>query len=194
MSNKLCLWNRPLAAKVQILVPCIFFKSLKIICQLSANLWWLFCCELKQGVLLTLVPGPCLKPFGFWIEIDVFVVSIEYSDIFSWFSTFVTFQPRDQFVAKLIKKLKTDVAKETADKINKVNKVKDTKDEDSWEALASDEVSDWLTHWGRDKMAAIFLTTFSNAFSWMKMLEFLLRFHWSLFLRVQLTIFQHWFR
>ena len=26
-----------------------------------------------------------------------------------------------------------------------------------------------LTHWGRDKMAVIFLTTFSNAFSWMKM-------------------------
>ena len=34
-------------------------------------------------------------------------------------------------------------------------------------------VSFWtsLTHWGRDKMAAIF-QTFSNAFSWMKMFEF----------------------
>ena len=31
-------------------------------------------------------------------------------------------------------------------------------------------------------------------FSWMKILEFRLRFHWSLFLRVQLTIIQHWFR
>ena len=51
-----------------------------------------------------------------------------------------------------------------------------------------------LTHWGRDKMAATFQTTFSNAFSWMKMYEFQLRFHWSLFLRVQLTIFQHWVR
>ena len=51
-----------------------------------------------------------------------------------------------------------------------------------------------LTHWGRDKMAAIFQTTFWNAFSWMKMYEFQLKFHWSLFLRVQLTIFQHWFR
>ena len=29
-----------------------------------------------------------------------------------------------------------------------------------------------LTYWGRDKMVAIFQTTFSNAFSWMKMLEF----------------------
>ena len=54
-----------------------------------------------------------------------------------------------------------------------------------------------LTHWGiwgRDKMAAISQTTFSNGFSWMKIYEFQLKFHWSLFLRVQLTIFQHWFR
>ena len=51
-----------------------------------------------------------------------------------------------------------------------------------------------LTHWGRVKMDAVSQTTLSNAFSWMKMLEFRLRFHWSLFLRVQLTIFQHWFR
>ena len=43
-------------------------------------------------------------------------------------------------------------------------------------------------------MAAIFQTTFSNAFSWMTMLEFRLRFDWSLFPRVQLSIFQHWFR
>ena len=48
-----------------------------------------------------------------------------------------------------------------------------------------------LTHWGQDKMAAIFQTTFSNAFSSMKMFEFCWRFHWSLFLRVQLTISQH---
>ena len=52
-----------------------------------------------------------------------------------------------------------------------------------------------LTHWSRDKMATIFQTTFSNAFSWMKVFEFQFRtFHWSLFPRVQLTIFQHWFR
>ena len=49
-----------------------------------------------------------------------------------------------------------------------------------------------LTHWGRDKMAAISQTTFSSAFSWMKMFELRLKFHWSLFLRVQLTIFQCW--
>ena len=51
-----------------------------------------------------------------------------------------------------------------------------------------------LTHWGRDKKAAISQTTLWNAFSWMKILEFRLRFQWSLFLRVQLTIIQHWFR
>ena len=51
-----------------------------------------------------------------------------------------------------------------------------------------------VTHWDRNKIAAVSQTTLSNAFSWMKMLEFRLRFHWSLFLRVQLTIFQYWFR
>ena len=53
----------------------------------------------------------------------------------------------------------------------------------------------WLvTHWGQDKMVAIFQTTFSNVFSWMKIYTFRLKFQWSLFLSVQLTIFQHWFR
>ena len=51
-----------------------------------------------------------------------------------------------------------------------------------------------LTLWGRDKMDAISQTTYSNAFSWMKMYEFRLKFHWSLFPWIQLTIFQHWFR
>ena len=41
---------------------------------------------------------------------------------------------------------------------------------------------------------AILQTTYSNAISWMKMFEFWLKVHWSLFLKVQLTIFQHWFR
>ena len=58
-------------------------------------------------------------------------------------------------------------------------------------ACQSDEV---LTHWGRDKMAAISQTTFSNAFSLMKIYGFRLKFHWGLFLRFELTIFQHWFR
>ena len=51
-----------------------------------------------------------------------------------------------------------------------------------------------LTYWGKDKMAAVSQTSLSNTFSWMKMFEFWLQFDWSLFLRVQLTILQHWFR
>ena len=59
------------------------------------------------------------------------------------------------------------------------------------------EVSLWLCLWcllgGCDvfntlrlrQMDAIWQTTFSSAFSWMKMFEFLLKFHWSLFLRVE---------
>ena len=46
----------------------------------------------------------------------------------------------------------------------------------------------------RDKMAAIFRTTFGSAFTWMKMYKLRLRFHWSLFPMFQLTVFQHWFR
>ena len=55
-------------------------------------------------------------------------------------------------------------------------------------------IRQYLTHWGRDEMDNISQTTFSNVFSSIKMLEFILKFHWSLFLRVQSTIFQHWFR
>ena len=51
-----------------------------------------------------------------------------------------------------------------------------------------------LTHWGRDKLALISQTTFWNVFSWMKMYEYCLGFHWSLFLGFELTIFQHWIR
>ena len=51
-----------------------------------------------------------------------------------------------------------------------------------------------LTHWGWDRMVNISQTTFSNVFSSMKMFEFRLKFHWSLFPWAQLTIFQHWFR
>ena len=50
------------------------------------------------------------------------------------------------------------------------------------------------SHRGWDKIAAISKTTFSNAFSWMKIQEFRLKFLWSLFVRVQWTIFHLWFR
>ena len=51
-----------------------------------------------------------------------------------------------------------------------------------------------LSHLPLDKMAAILQTTSSNAFSWKKSYVFWFEFHWSLFLRVQLTMCQHWFR
>ena len=55
----------------------------------------------------------------------------------------------------------------------------------------------WTPAWNHlhlDKMAAISQTICSDAFSWMKSFVFWLQFHWSLFLRAQLTITQNWFR
>ena len=46
------------------------------------------------------------------------------------------------------------------------------------------EVQLVLTHWDRDKMAAISQTTFSSAFSWMKSFESEIRFHLNMLLRV----------
>ena len=51
-----------------------------------------------------------------------------------------------------------------------------------------------LSHWGQNKIAAISQTTFWNACSWMEMHEFRSKFHWNLFLRVQLKIFKYWFK
>ena len=45
-----------------------------------------------------------------------------------------------------------------------------------------------------DYMAAILQTTYSNTFSWTKIYFFWVTFHWSLFLRVRLTISRHWLR
>ena len=71
-----------------------------------------------------------------------------------------------------------------------------TRSNKTWSNVISTSYDDFffLTHWGRDKMATISQTTFSNTFCWMSMNEFHLIFHWSLFLRFELTIFQHWFR
>ena len=51
-----------------------------------------------------------------------------------------------------------------------------------------------LTHWGQDIMAAILQPTFSNTFSWMKMMEFVSKFHWNKFPWSQLIISHHWLR
>ena len=61
-------------------------------------------------------------------------------------------------------------------------------------AVPHPRVTGIWTHWGRDIIAVISQTTFSNAFSWMKNFVFWFEFHWGLFLRVQSTIIQHWFR
>ena len=47
---------------------------------------------------------------------------------------------------------------------------------------------------GQDKVEGMLRTTFSNAFSKMKIYEFRLRLLWCLSFRVQLTISQHWLR
>ena len=60
--------------------------------------------------------------------------------------------------------------------------------------MASWDWGELVNTLGLKKTATIFQTLFSNTFSWMKIYEFWLRFHWSLFVRVQLTTFQHWFR
>ena len=51
-----------------------------------------------------------------------------------------------------------------------------------------------LTHWGQEKVAAILQTTFWTSFPWLKMDGFCLRFHWNMFLGLELTVFQYWFR
>ena len=51
-----------------------------------------------------------------------------------------------------------------------------------------------LTHLPLDKTAPFLQTIFSGVFSWMESFVVWLIFLWSLFLRVQLTITQHWFR
>ena len=47
----------------------------------------------------------------------------------------------------------------------------------SFDVLFVINLNKFLTHWGRCKMASISQTTFSNAFSWMKIYEFRLRFY-----------------
>ena len=67
----------------------------------------------------------------------------------------------------------------------------------SWSFLSICSPPQWcecFTHWGWDKMAAMSQTTFSNTFSLMKFILFLIEFHWNMFPGVELTLCQHWFR
>ena len=62
----------------------------------------------------------------------------------------------------------------------------------SWKITPQDAIPP-LNSLRPGKMDAISQTTLSNAFSWMKILEIRLEIYWGLFLRILLTIFQHWF-
>ena len=50
-----------------------------------------------------------------------------------------------------------------------------------------------LTRLLLDKLTTISQTIFLDVFSWMKSVALWLKFHWSLFLKVHLTITQYWF-
>ena len=63
----------------------------------------------------------------------------------------------------------------------------------SYTPLPYQSTESWVNTLRPRQMDAISQMTSSNRF-WMKMVEFRLKFHWSLFPRVQLTKFQHWFR
>ena len=74
-----------------------------------------------------------------------------------------------------------------------------------WNWAVMSAKSDWIvarflsssgtvTHWSPDKIVPILQITFSYAFPWTRMLVFWFKIHLSLFLCVQLSISQHWFR
>ena len=66
--------------------------------------------------------------------------------------------------------------------------------EGNFEIICNSGPNIWMNTLRPRQNGRLFQTIFSNAFSWMKMYEFRLRFHWSSFLISLSTIFQHWFR
>ena len=61
--------------------------------------------------------------------------------------------------------------------------------------IKPDQFYPWiLTRWDRDIMAAVLQTVSLSVFSWTKIHELRFRVHWNLFLMVESTMFQHWFR
>ena len=57
---------------------------------------------------------------------------------------------------------------------------------------SSDLFNNW--HIEAHTMAHIWLVTFWYALSWMKMLQFRLKFHWISFFGIRFTVSQHWLR
>ena len=64
----------------------------------------------------------------------------------------------------------------------------------SFNKTGFDWLIDWLIDCVWDKMVIISQMIFSSTFDWMQTFVFYVRFHWNMFLSVQLTIWQHWFR
>ena len=101
-----------------------------------------------------------LKPYC-WIEFHFARDSFQHCFISAFFNTFLHFSSKNgQSDRKQVSLLHDLVNVFQTSKVLLISKVSP------------------LTHWGQHKMAAIFQTTFSNAFSWMKMYELWLRFHW----------------
>ena len=51
-----------------------------------------------------------------------------------------------------------------------------------------------ITHWGRNKMAAIFADDIWKCIFFNEIIAYRFKFHWSLFPMLQLTIYKRWFR
>ena len=51
-----------------------------------------------------------------------------------------------------------------------------------------------LAHWSRDEMDNISQSTFYNVFFSINLFEFRINVHWRMFIRAQITVFQHWLR
>ena len=62
-----------------------------------------------------------------------------------------------------------------------------------WGSLYANMVTDLLTNWGLKTMVAILQMIFSNAFCWIKIIIFWLKFQWALFLSTRLTSSHHCF-
>ena len=64
-------------------------------------------------------------------------------------------------------------------------------DQELWRHMAS-LCHNKLIHWGQYKIANVLQTPLSKAYSWMKISILGFKFHWSLFLRIELRICHHY--
>ena len=69
-----------------------------------------------------------------------------------------------------------------------------TRTRNSWITHTCITNPQWVNSSCSGKMTAVSQTKTSNAFSWFNIFVFWFECHWRLFLSVQLTVSQHWFR